>query len=211
MSLVSLVFGIGFTKSTIGTIELDAMTNEKIELKSEATKYFVEEGAPVSDHIIIDNETLSIEGIISASDISIFGEGRSRMISAVDALRGIKDSRQVVSIVTGLGLYTDMVMVNCSITRSSSLQQIEVVADFTKIRKTEKKEADVPEVKSKGTAKGKAGATKTKAGKVASTSNASNIGGAAGKNATGASATGPGTSILKSQADKIGEILKGAL
>ncbi|WP_169294741.1 phage baseplate protein [Advenella sp. EE-W14] len=174
MSFVSLVFNLGVTRSMIGAIELDAMTNERIELKSQATKYYVEEGAPISDHVIIENESLSINGVISTASLTLFGEGKSRLIATVDALRQIKDERLPVVITTGLGMYSDMVMEGCTIDRGTPLQEITLSCSFVKIRKARKRTTDVPEVTASGTAKGKAGATKTKAGKVSSKSGVGN-------------------------------------
>lgn len=202
MSFVSLIFDLGVTKSMIGAIELDAMTNERIELRSQATKYYVEEGAPISDHVINENETLSVQGVISAASLTLFGEGKSRLIATVDALRQIKDERLPVVITTGLGMYSEMVMESCVIVRGTPAQEINVDCGFSKIRKAQKRTADVPESKASGTAKGKAGATKTKAGKVSSKSG---VGNAAGQTGSGAT---PQTEISSTLYDKVIGIAK---
>ncbi len=179
MSFVSLIFDLGVTKSMIGAIELDAMTNERIELRSQATKYYVEEGAPISDHVINENEALTVQGVISAASLTLFGEGKSRLIATVDALRQIQNERLPVVITTGLGMYEERVLESCTIIRGTPAQEINVDCTFTKIRKAQKRTTDVPETKATGTAKGKAGATKTKAGKVSSKSGVGNAAGAA--------------------------------
>ena len=55
MNLVNLVFGIGNVRTTIGTLKLDALIEERVTLSSRVTKYVVEDGSPITDHINNEN------------------------------------------------------------------------------------------------------------------------------------------------------------
>jgi hypothetical protein len=169
MSFVSLVFDSGTAKSSIGAILLDALLNEETALASQATAYAVEDGAPISDHVVQESERLSLAGWITAADTVLFGAGgRSKLITAKEAMRAIHRERLPVIVVTGLDTYTDMVMETCKISRDSKGEFFEVSCEFRRIRKVTLRTADIPpeKVSGKGKAKGKAGATKANAGKV---------------------------------------------
>jgi len=166
MSFVSLVFGQGFAQSSIGAITLDALLGETTELNSRATEYVVEDGPPVTDHIVQDSERLQLTGWITAADLTLFGAGgRTKLVSAKSAMRRIHAERLPVTVTTGLDVYTDMAMESCKIDRSNEGEYFSVTCGFRKIRKVSLRTADIPPAKVSGSAKGKAGKTKTNAGK----------------------------------------------
>lgn len=172
MSFVSLVFDSGVAKTSIGAITLDALLDESTELNSTATKYVVEDGAPISDHVMEESESLALSGWVTAADTELFGAGgRSKLITAKDALRAIHKSRQPITVVTGMDTYTDMVMERCKIGRDGKGEFFEIQCQLVKIRKATLRTADIPRdrVSASGNVKGKVGATKTKAGKASPT------------------------------------------
>ena len=175
MSFVSLVFSLGTARSSIGAITLDALLDESTELNSRATEYAVEEGAPISDHIVQESERLSLSGWVTAADTELFGAGgRSKLITAKDALRAMHAERVATTVVTGLDTYPDMVMETCKVSRDGKGEFLHLACEFKRIRKATLRTAEIPPDKvsasaSGGRAKGKAGATKTKAGKVSGT------------------------------------------
>lgn len=170
MSFVSLVFAAGVGRTSIGAITLDALIDESTELSGQATQYAVEEGAPISDHVRSESERLSITGWVTAADTTLFGAGgRSKLITAKDALRALHRERTAITVVTGLDTYPDMVMESCKISRDGKGDFYQVACDFRQIRKATLRTAEIPPdlvSPQAGRAKGKAGATKTKAGKV---------------------------------------------
>ena len=179
MSFVSMIFGWN-GGSRIGTVPLDALLNEKTSLSSQATSYAVEEGSPVSDHVVQESEKLSLDGWVTAAEVALMGSatrgingvssggaGRSKLISAKAALREIHANRLPITISTGLDQYVDFVMESCEIGRSNSGgERFEIFASFKKIRKVALRHVDIPPEQTSGSATGKAGATKTNAGKV---------------------------------------------
>lgn len=180
MNFVSMIFGWN-GGSSVGTMALDALLSEKTTLNSRATAYAVEDGLPVTDHVVQESEQLTLDGWVTAADITMLGgmrprggglagassgAGRSKLISAKDALRKIHADRLPVTITTGLDVYVDFVMESCSIGRSNSGgDRFEISAGFRRIRKVTLRQADIPPEKTSGSASGKAGTTRTNAGK----------------------------------------------
>lgn len=187
MSFVSMIFGWNGGTS-IGTVPLDALLNEKTSLNSRATEYAVEDGPPVTDHVVQESELLTLDGWVTAAEVSLLGglvagaargirgggplgdlgagAGRSKLISAKDALRKIHADRLPITVATGLDVYVDFVMERCEIGRTNEGgDRFEISADFKRIRKVKLRQADIPPEKTSGSASGKAGQTKTNAGK----------------------------------------------
>jgi len=173
MNFVSMIFGWN-GGSSIGTLPLDALVNEKTTLTSRVTSFAVEDGPPVTDHVVADSEQLTLDGWVTAADISLLGglrgaalgAGRSKLIGAKDALRKIHADRLPITITTGLDVYADFVMESCSIGRTNGAgDRFELSASFKRIRKVTLRQADIPPEKTSGSATGKAGSTKANAGK----------------------------------------------
>jgi len=187
MSFVAMIFGWNGGTS-IGAVPLDALLSEKTSLNSRATDYAVEDGPPVTDHVVQESELLTLDGWVTAAEVSLLGglvagaarairsggslrgiagrAGRSKLISAKDALRKIHADRLPITITTGLDVYVNFVMERCEIGRTNEGgDRFEISADFKRIRKVTLRQADIPPEKTKGSATGKAGQTKTNAGK----------------------------------------------
>ncbi|CUJ29297.1 phage baseplate protein [Achromobacter ruhlandii] len=200
MSFVSLVFGWN-GGSSIGVVPLDALLSESTSLESQATSYPVEDGPPVTDHVVQESERLQLDGWVTAAEVSLLGgrlagraggggagAGRSKLISAKAALRQIHADRLPITVTTGLDVYTDFVMERCEIGRAADGgERFSITAEFKKIRKVTLRQADIPPAKTSGSATGKAGATKTNAGKAAprEVSDLKSVTSGAGKKASG--------------------------
>ncbi|WP_237173047.1 phage baseplate protein [Paracandidimonas lactea] len=169
MAFLSLLFGLGGAQSMIGSLPLDALLSEDTELTSTATKYPVEDGTNISDHITREPERLALHGTVTAAGILLLGAGgRSKLIAAKEAMRLIHEQRLPVTVVTGSDVYADFAMENAKISRTNESEKITLSCEFSKIDKTQLQTADIPPEKAQGSAKGKAGKTAEKGGKVAS-------------------------------------------
>lgn len=174
-SIFSMFFGN--TRSKVGYLELDVLVTENLSLPSDVTKYPIEDGSEISDHITQGSEELNITGSISGSTsfgLSYFGDPtklgscRSKIIDAVDTLRKMHKERKVIKVVTGLGKYEDMAFTALSLNRGSGDKGgnwIDINASLRKIKKVKLKTADLPAEQAKGDAKGKTGKTESKTGK----------------------------------------------
>lgn len=133
MALARFIFGIPQKK--IGSLIVDAFTSEKHSRKNAVTKYPVEEGEQLSDHIISEPEMLSVTGIIEP-----ILDGFN-LIVAYDVLKNIYANKELISIVTGLEVYGDMAMLQLDVNRNSrnggslsfsaSFQKVKIVSSQT--------------------------------------------------------------------------------
>lgn len=165
MAAVGLTFPPG-TLSSVGLLQLDVLLTESTELAAKTTEYAVEEGSPISDHVVVESERLKLSGLITPSNVMLMtADGRPKLIEAKATLRKIMTARDTVTVTTGLDTYLNMVVEECSIGRSNEGDKLTVDMSLVQIRKAVLRREAIPAAKTSGTGTGKAGATKTKAGK----------------------------------------------
>ena len=159
-----------------GNIELDAMLDESHEWSAEATSNPVEEGAPVTDHVIEQADKLTIRGIVtdaplnaSSSILGFIGGGSAdnKTQSVFDLLNTLIKKREVLTVYTKHKTYDDMVLTSVTIPRSASVgEAVEFRAEFIHIRKVATQTVDVPDgvsAKPEAKAGGAGGAVSKKA------------------------------------------------
>ena len=130
-----------------GNIELDATLEETHEWMAEATMNPVEEGAPVTDHVIEQPDKIRIKGFITNSPITsgISFSQISKTQEVVDMLYDLIKEKEPVTLYTKYRVYTEMVLTNVSIPRAAGVgDAIEFNADFVNIRKVATQSADIP-------------------------------------------------------------------
>lgn len=167
MSFISLAFGLRGQQTQVGYLLLDALISEDTNLSGQVSRYPVETGdGYVSDNITNESEVLAIVGTVTSTGVQLLsGVGRSKLITAKDALRRMRAERVPVTIITGMEVYENMGIENIRISRAGPLERIEVSIEFRKITFVTLRSADVPPEKAAPKAKGKAGKTDTKVGK----------------------------------------------
>ena len=178
--MLGLFFGGQKFQSTFGNqygnIELDAMLDESHEWSAEATSNPVEEGAPVTDHVIEQADKLTIRGVVtdaplnaSSSILGLIGGGSAdnKTQSVFDLLNTLIKKREVLTVYTKHKTYDDMVLTSVTIQRISSHgEAIEIRAEFMHIRKVATQTVDVPDgvsAKPEAKAGGAGGAVSKKA------------------------------------------------
>ncbi len=100
------------TKKSIGNIIFDAFISEEHMRNSKATKYPVETGAEISDHIINEPIRLTISAFIEA-----FIDG-GNILESFRQLDELIDQKTLVTVVTGLKVYENMHITSYSIPRT---------------------------------------------------------------------------------------------
>ncbi|MHC1668093.1 phage baseplate protein [Stenotrophomonas maltophilia] len=167
MALTALTFSSVFgTRAAVGALELDALISEDTVLDSYATVYPVEDGSTITDNVSNDAEKLSLSGMVTSAQITVFGaNGWQKLVQAKDVLRRLHEARELVTVSTGMDTYTEMVMERCRIGRTNEGDHFSIDCDFRKIVKAQLNTETVPEDKAAPRAKGKAGSTRTSAGK----------------------------------------------
>ena len=156
--MIGLYFGGQWFQTTfgndLGNIELDANLEESHEWSAEATMNPVEEGSPVTDHVIEQPDTLRIRGFVSETPLtaseSVRGAKNTPWAESItqpvfDLLRALIKAREVVTVYTKYRNYPDMILTSLSIPRTAATgEAIEFSADFVNIRKVATQTVDVP-------------------------------------------------------------------
>lgn len=163
-------------RTRLGSLVLDVLVSEEIDLAAEVTRYPVEDGTIISDHITQGVETVRIAGMVSTASVAAFsftGGGTLKLVDAVDMLRAMHKARALVTISTGQMIYTDMGFTNLNAVRSNDERGgswLQVRGELVKVRKAQLRTAEVPEAPAQAPARGRAGETNKPAGKSSSSS-----------------------------------------
>lgn len=157
-----------------GNVELDAALDEAHEWSAEVTSNPVEQGAPISDHIILQPDKLRIRGFVTDAPLNasssitglitsvggVIGGGpvhtaANRTQAAFDLLGQLLKLKLEVTVYTKHRTYTDMVLTNVTVPRAATTgEALEFTAEFQHIVKVETQTTDVPSgISSKKSAK----------------------------------------------------------
>lgn len=98
-------------------IVFDAVTDIGIRRQADITSYPVENGAEVSDHVQLKNNTFKLSGIISETPVRLekdllysAGVNGTRISQAIEYLDQIFDSRQPITLVTEHKVYENVIL-----------------------------------------------------------------------------------------------------
>ena len=106
-----LVFRQPITKS-IGNFVIDVFSSETHTNTATLTKYPIEDGSPVSDHVVIQPVVLNLQGLIEAKE-----EGQN-ILTAYDDLQALQEAKELLTVVTGLKVYDNMIITNFVVNRT---------------------------------------------------------------------------------------------
>lgn len=116
--VLSVLFGKNkYKKTSVSGIEMDTSITETHSYTSVVTTYPVESGQQVTDHIYKRPTKVSVSGIVTDTPINIFSQ-RNRSITAFNALVEIHRKREVVTLITGIKQYKNMVMTTLNVPRT---------------------------------------------------------------------------------------------
>ena len=105
----------------IASLEFDVVMEENAEWSNEITSNPVENGAPVTDHIIPQQDKFRLTAMISdASLLGESGEGQTLTQKAHDTLRELHDKRETVTLYTKYRIYESMGISFIGMPRSSA-------------------------------------------------------------------------------------------
>lgn len=131
--VLSLLFGRKYVQSSVGGIYLDATLSEDHQYSSRVTNYPIEDGRIISDHIINEPETLQITGIVSDTPLSFLAPF-NRSVDAFNRLVRIHTNRERITVVTGIKVYTDMVMTSLHVPKNVQTgQSLTFIIELQKI------------------------------------------------------------------------------
>lgn len=115
--------------------DLDVGTSETHSHKVDWTDQPVESGLDVTDHAIIQPDEVTISGIISDTPLGLALPLPDRAQSGYETLLRLKDERRLVTLVTGLKVYSDMGIVSVSAQRQPGQgQSVRPTVTLKKVR-----------------------------------------------------------------------------
>lgn len=139
MAQTSVLFGSA-RGGKIGELQLDATIREGHSFVNSVSEFPIESGSEVNDHIRLEPEEITMEGLVTNTPINIFQENNAEVITNVSGGVEIKNEKKsdevnnaqlafeklleisgrktsgenitpkIVTVVTGLKVYTDMAM-----------------------------------------------------------------------------------------------------
>ena len=157
--MIGLYFGGQWFQTAFGNqygnIELDAVLDENHEWSAEATINPVEEGAPVTDHVIEQADKLKLKGFVTDTPLTVSqsvngivnsGQVGNRTQTVFDLLHELIRLKEPMTVYTKHRIYDDMVLTNVTIPRAAGVgEAIEFSAEFINIRKVATQMVDVPD------------------------------------------------------------------
>lgn len=148
MSVLSFIFGQ--SRATIGSVTIDASVSETHSDTSDVTENPVEQGAKITDHVQIKPKQLTIQGVISDTPINFafvdnvagaintvksYLGGTTRSIDAYNRLVDIQRKRDPITVITGLRVYSNMILQNISVNRTATTgKAVHFTAELREIR-----------------------------------------------------------------------------
>jgi hypothetical protein len=114
----------------------DAITDITHSFPTKVTSYPVEDRSNISDHVVNGNPTFSISGVFSDASIQKGREHKFNQNETYEQLMKVRDERKVVTLISHLSTYTDLVLTGVSVKRSTG-QGLALYVDLTfeKIRR----------------------------------------------------------------------------
>jgi hypothetical protein len=128
---------------SIASLDFDATLDELHDWKNEVTQNPVETGSPITDHIIEKSDKLRLQGVITNSPLRgefagqyFGGETASpRIQTTFEAIRTLKQSKEVIVVYTKHAIYTDMVIESVSIPRNAQIgEEVQFTMELVNIR-----------------------------------------------------------------------------
>lgn len=104
-----------------GIIILDATTSINPLYPSKVTEHHIEDGSSIADHVILNNIKLEIEGVVTdAASLSKTILVKTTTKEAFQKLVRARENREIVSVVTSLTTFENMIIVNFSFPRDNT-------------------------------------------------------------------------------------------
>lgn len=155
MALLSLVFPK--TNTQIDALVLDASISESHQAEVEVTEHPVESGAAIVDHARPKPDSVTIEGVVSNTPLDTTQTDDA--LTAYAKLLALKDSPKLITIVTELRTYEDMLLTSLSVPRDTRTgDALRFTAVFKRVKLVKNKSTTVTVTKEpKGKKKASAG------------------------------------------------------
>lgn len=139
MALARLFFR-GNRRYRVGSITLDLILNESHELPNIVTPHNVEDGSQITDNIKNELQNGSLTGLITNFTLRIFGILTNRAQNAFEEMERLWRSRELVTIVTVMKVYSNVAITNVNVARSDVTgEAIALNVSFQEVKKVKLK------------------------------------------------------------------------
>lgn len=135
-------------QNTIDVITLDATISTGLSFPSTVTEHPIEDGSVIADHVRLDADIVTVTGFVTNTPVAVLGLGadESRARGALDSLLELRQSKELVQIVTDVHLFEDMMLTSLEAPRdATNPNALQFTAIFTKIKKVTTKVIAFPE------------------------------------------------------------------
>lgn len=119
--------------SAIGNLSLDCTSDFSHNLPVTVTKHPIEDGTSISDHVINENMTFSVTGVVVDNKIADFNHSMT-MEQAFSFLENLRTQRITVSLLTYNRKYSNLVISGLSFPKSLAEKVLNVQIDLEQIR-----------------------------------------------------------------------------
>lgn len=127
--MAEIAFQYNVPQKMIGTFVVDAFTAEHYSFSNSVTDIPVEEGSNVADHIMEEQDVISVEAFIGNTAFEVIAsdgnsisnleapDRMSRIVQAYQELKKLTKEKKTLDVVLGLETLTDMVITSFNIDR----------------------------------------------------------------------------------------------
>ena len=145
MAIVTFIYNT--PQKSIGGFVIDAFLKESYSFRNKVTDVPIEEGSTISDHVIPEQDKISIEAFIGRTEFAVIGfDGTSEKIDLPPStqnrikqnykeLKRLKESRQPLTLSLGLDVYKNMIITEFDIDRGvESGKDLPFSMSFTQVK-----------------------------------------------------------------------------
>jgi hypothetical protein len=119
---IQILYTANTTKS-IGGITIDAFIQETYDHTASVTELPIQDGAKIGDHLVQEPDQLSIDGFVGDTDLYADYQTEKPPVNRAgeyyEKLLVLKEAGELITVVTGLRAWSNMVITSLSVPRSS--------------------------------------------------------------------------------------------
>lgn len=139
----------------IGQLVLDATITETHNLSATITSSPVETGKKISDNIVNDPDSVTMEGFVTNSPVKVLGglldgnvDSQDRVQTAYDTLCSLRANKTLITAVTSLKIYKNMAFKTLTTPKTPQTgDAIHFTAELVKIDKVSSQTVNIPREK----------------------------------------------------------------
>lgn len=145
MAVITFIYNT--PQKSIGGFVIDAFLKESYSFKNQVTDVPIEEGSTISDHVIPEQDKISIEGFIGRTEFVVMNmngmdenpelepSNENRIKQNYRELKRLKESRQPLTLSLGLDVYKNMIITDFDIDRDvESGRDLPFTMSFTQVK-----------------------------------------------------------------------------